>query len=49
MNFFQTMLQNLLLGDGYDSWSIFGSSKSYKVSQLYKDMMRNDGAISALK
>jgi hypothetical protein len=49
LNLFQTMLQNLLHGDGYDSWSIFGSSKSYKVSQLYKDMMRNDGAISALK
>jgi hypothetical protein len=49
LNLFQTMLQNLLHGDGYDSWSIFGSSKSYKVSQLYKDMMRNDGTIFALK
>jgi hypothetical protein len=27
----------------------FGSSKSYKVSQLYKDMMTNNGSIPALK
>jgi hypothetical protein len=38
LNFFQTMLQNLLPGDGYDSWFIFGSNKSYNVSQLYKNM-----------
>jgi hypothetical protein len=49
MNLFQTMLQSLLPGDGYNSWSIFGSSKTYKVSQLYKDMMTKNGALPALK
>jgi hypothetical protein len=49
LNLFQTMLQNLLPGDVYDSWSIYGSSKSYKVPQIYKNMMKNNGVIPDLK
>jgi hypothetical protein len=49
MNLFQAMLQSLVPTDGSDSWTIFGSNKTYKVSRMYKNMMQNNGAIPALE
>jgi hypothetical protein len=48
LNLFQALLQELLPTTDSDSWTMLGNTL-VKVSQVYKVLMRNDGAMSALK